>query len=421
MIALAIQATALLLFLAIAFQFGLLVKGCIVLRRQARSSASGTSGLLLKSPLVPMVSVVAIVAERPEEFPEFVRRLLNLHFPKHEVLLVLTTEAQIEQYSREFHLACFAAGKWRSPEHPNLLAVKPESPGVAGAYNAAISAASGELIGLFDPAAEFAPDILLGMIPMMLQDPERITGVAAVSPQLASSTITQQLGAIASLRSWLGRCAAFAGWNMLVPVPGCCLLVRRDAIQNAGGFPRVQGLPGSASLFELILHLHGRARAKGIPFRLALAADAAAQLRPPDSFAQLRSMETRDQAALRSALRHSSGISRGLFAIGWGLPGLIWDRLLRPLLETVLYVATLVAILMGVVPAQLGVLVLLCTVGTGILVSMSAVVLRELAELKGSDPEKLVRLFFAAIPENVGYRQLRNLWLVRGFLKSETR
>jgi hypothetical protein len=35
--------------------------------------------------------------------------------------------------------------------------------------------------------------------------------------------------------------------------------------------------------------------------------------------------------------------------------------------------------------------------------------LRELAELQGSDPARLARLFFAAIVENLGFRQVRNL------------
>jgi hypothetical protein len=51
---------------------------------------------------------------------------------------------------------------------------------------------------------------------------------------------------------------------------------------------------------------------------------------------------------------------------------------------------------------------------------MSAVVLRELADFRGSDPSRLIRLFWATIPENLGYRQVRNLWLIGGFLSRRT-
>jgi len=47
--------------------------------------------------------------------------------------------------------------------------------------------------------------------------------------------------------------------------------------------------------------------------------------------------------------------------------------------------------------------------------SMAAVVLRELAEPNSPDDRRMATLFFAAIPENLGYRQLRNLWLIAGF------
>jgi hypothetical protein len=53
----------------------------------------------------------------------------------------------------------------------------------------------------------------------------------------------------------------------------------------------------------------------------------------------------------------------------------------------------------------------------GIVVSMGAVVLRELAEHDGSDPGRLAGSFFAAIPENLGYRQLRNVWLIEGYFR----
>jgi hypothetical protein len=65
-------------------------------------------------------------------------------------------------------------------------------------------------------------------------------------------------------------------------------------------------------------------------------------------------------------------------------------------------------------------LVLLATVGMGIVLSMAAVVLRELAEPNSPDERRMAAMFFAAIPENLGYRQLRNLWLIAGFRPSAT-
>jgi hypothetical protein len=59
--------------------------------------------------------------------------------------------------------------------------------------------------------------------------------------------------------------------------------------------------------------------------------------------------------------------------------------------------------------------VLLATAGVGIVISMAAVVLRELAEPNAVGPSQLAGLFFTAFPENLGYRQARNFWLIRDF------
>jgi hypothetical protein len=48
-------------------------------------------------------------------------------------------------------------------------------------------------------------------------------------------------------------------------------------------------------------------------------------------------------------------------------------------------------------------------------ISMAAIVLRELAEPSGMAPSRLAAPFLAAIPENLGYRQLRNLWMIGGY------
>jgi hypothetical protein len=42
-------------------------------------------------------------------------------------------------------------------------------------------------------------------------------------------------------------------------------------------------------------------------------------------------------------------------------------------------------------------------------------VLRELAEPSGMAPGSLATLCLMAIPENLGYRQVRNLWLIAAY------
>ena len=422
MISTLVQAGAMIIFLALALQFGMLLKGCFFLRRQGRRGAVHTGNLLLRNPQVPEISVVMVAAAPTAEVRALVQRLLGLYYRKHEVVLVLQMpEREFQAFCQEFGLVA-GVGRWRMREVANLSILRAEPGGASAAYNAGVEAAAGPVVAFFDPAAEFVPETLLRLIPPMLQDPATVTGSCAVSPGLAAGNLAERFGALASLRLWLGRCAAFAGWNMLIPVPGCCLLLRRDAILQVGGFPAPRrGKADGWPVLDLVLHLHGKARKGGAPFRLAMVPDPVSQLPAPASLEDLRRAMGRDQAEIRNALSHHSSIARGIRAIGWGMPGLVWQRLLLPLLEIALLAVTALGILVGAVPLAAGVLVLLCTVATAILVSMSAVVLRELAELTGSNPVQLSRLFFAAIPENLGYRQWRSLILVGTFFKSKTR
>jgi len=81
-------------------------KGCRVLRRLALVNTRDDSPILLKSPRVPAVSVIAVARDASAEARAFAHRLLELHFGHHEVVLVLEglTPDDMETWTREFRL-----------------------------------------------------------------------------------------------------------------------------------------------------------------------------------------------------------------------------------------------------------------------------------------------------------------------------
>jgi hypothetical protein len=417
----ALLAIALFLFLTGMACLGVLVKGCFVLRRLPRAGVNPArdSTILLKSPLVPPVSVIA-TPHTTTASTKFVRRLLDLQFGNHEVVVVVEDSAtDFAVWQEEFHLVPTARafgvplpvsgevrGVYESRDPIPLVVVdkKPSGAGPADALTAGLDAASSPVVAIIDESCDFDSELLLSLIHPILADPDGTVAVCGIRLPLSSqSGLSARYSELEALRVWLGRCAAFAEWKRIVPVPGAALLVRRDAVLKAGGF---RGGP-----LELFLDLHGMSPSPG---QIAFAPEAHSQPHSARSWADLRRHTATDQAMLARALGHRG--PGGLWAIGWGLPGLLLVRWIRPLLETVAYVAALAGWILGWIEPGLAVLLLLCTVGVGILTSMAAVVLRELSTQQGSDPALLTRLFFAAIPENLGYRQLRNLWLISAFL-----
>jgi hypothetical protein len=201
------------------------------------------------------------------------------------------------------------------------------------------------------------------------------------------------------------RGAAFSDSNQALPFPGSAALVKRSSVLEAGGF--------TAGLLELFLRLHGVALAARKPYYILFLPEAITQARTPLTRADLYQRVSRDQREIAGAFFRRVSLAG---PYGWRvLRSLFYSRALRPWLETLAFILAIAGLVLGWVHISTVLLLLLATVGMGILLSMAAVVLRELAEPNSPDDHRLAALFFAAIPENLGYRQLRNLWLITGF------
>ena len=417
-----VQALAVLLFLMGAGAFRVLVQGCFALRRRARAGFPDYSDALLKSALAPAVTTIAVPPDASPESRQFARRLLDLHFGRNEVVIVLDgpSEVEMETWRNEFKLYQSARpverklptapvrGVYESRDPIRVVVVDKESGGTADAWNAGVNVATSPVIGLLDPESEFSPTVLLRMIQPMLEAFEETVAVCGGESIPAAADLTSRWGALESLRAWMTRGAAFASRNLVLPIPGCAVLARRDAIIASGGF--------TGGALELIVRLHGFALASQKPYRIAFLPAPVSHGRTPRGIRELRHMVRRDQRELALAFRNRKSLA-GPF--GWRIVrDLYLDRSVRPKLETAAYVLAAAGLVMGWVDWKLAGFVLISTAAMGMVQSLGAVVLREVAQPARSDPAQTTYLFLAAIPENLGYRQLRNLWLIADFSRS---
>jgi hypothetical protein len=74
-----------------------LFKGRFELRRSLRSNSYDFGSLLLKSPIVPGVSVVLVPSDASPESRALLRRLLDLTYGRHEVVLVLDGPSELDR------------------------------------------------------------------------------------------------------------------------------------------------------------------------------------------------------------------------------------------------------------------------------------------------------------------------------------
>jgi cellulose synthase/poly-beta-1,6-N-acetylglucosamine synthase-like glycosyltransferase len=411
-----VQALAVLLFLMGAAAFRVLVQGCFALRRRARAGSPAYTAAVLKSALAPAVTTIAVPPDASPESRRFARRLLDLEFGRNEVVVVLDgpSEVEMETWRSEFKLYLSARpvelklptarvrGVYESRDPIRVVLVDKEAGGTADAWNAGVNVATSPVIGLLDPESEFEPRVLLRMIQPMLEAFEETVAVCGGESIPPAAALTSRWGALESLRAWMTRGAAFAGRNLVLPVPGSAVLARRDAIVASGGF--------TGGALELIVRLHGFSLATRKPYRIVFLPAPVVHGLAPRGMAQLRQMVRRDQRELARAFRNRKPLA-GPF--GWRmLQDLYFDRFLRPKLETAAYVLAAAGLVFGWLDWKLAGFVLLATAAMGMVHSLGAVVLREVAQPARRDPAQTASLFMAAIPENLGYRQLRNLWLI---------
>ena len=421
-VSIGVQAVALLLFALGIGAFLSLVRGAIVLRRIALAGRQNYTPVLLKSPMVPPVSTIAVPPDASAGSIQFTRRLLELHFGKNEVVIVLDgpSEAEMEIWREEFHLCPSArviGGKlqtepvravYESMDPIRVVVIDKEKGGAVDAWNAAVNACTSPVIGLLDPANDFHPEVLLRLIQPMLEAADETIAVCGGVPVPPGSGLIAQFAALESLRAWMTRGAALSDANKTLPFPGSAVLVRRNAVVQAGGF--------TGGPLELLLRLHGLALAAGKPYRIVFHPEPISHSRTPGTQSELHRQVQNDQRGIARAFFRRASIA-GPFGSAL-LRGLFCSRAVRPWLEMAGYLLAIAGLAMGWVDIRVVLLLLLSTVGMGIVLSMAAVVLREFAEPNSADERRMAALFFAAIPENLGYRQLRNLWLIAGFRPS---
>jgi cellulose synthase/poly-beta-1,6-N-acetylglucosamine synthase-like glycosyltransferase len=390
-----------------------LLRGALRFRRRSRDPQEEDRAILLKSPLAPRISIIAAVSDAAPSTRDFVRRLLDIQYGNQEVIVVLDgpNESEMAAWKQEFRLSVSTRPAeaalqsapircvYESADPIHLVAVYKQRSGWADSLNAAVNIACSPLIGVVTPDSDFHANAFLPLVRSLLQDSTRAIVACGADVAASQKGFPAKVSALESVRFWLARCSSTLEDNLRTPPPGSSLLLRRDAILQAGGF--------RASALELFAHVQRNARASHKPYRITFVPGPVSHARPARTLAQLRK-------ATIAAQREIAGAFRWLGLGAPGLPGLFASRVLRPALETAAYLTAAIGVALGCVDVTWLGLVLLASVGIGILQSCSAVIFREFAVDAARTPAELRHLFCTAIVENFGYRQLRNLWLIAG-------
>jgi cellulose synthase/poly-beta-1,6-N-acetylglucosamine synthase-like glycosyltransferase len=322
----------------------------------------------------------------------------------------------------------------------NLALVVKENGGKADALNAGINHARKELVCMVDADSLLDPQALLNVARPFADNPGHVVAAGGVVRVANGSRVDR--GRVTNPRvprRWLARIQvveylrAFlvgrAGWSRaggLLIISGAFGIFRKDALFEVGGM--ATDCIGEDA--ELVVRLHRMIGDEDREEEIVFVPEPVAWTEVPDTLAVLKKQRRRWHRGLTEIFwRHRSMLLRPRYGVigTVTMPWFLLFELLAPVVEVLgLAYMVLLLILLAVEQWWLPwldvanwpvIIVLLCaTVLFAVLVSLVALLAEEVSFRRYSGLPDLFRAMWAAVEENIGYRQLNAMWRLGGIV-----
>jgi cellulose synthase/poly-beta-1,6-N-acetylglucosamine synthase-like glycosyltransferase len=427
-----------------ASSFLLMLVGYFALKKKSDAFNAKEIDVLLKSPLLPSVSVLAPAFNEAASVRHSVRSMLRLRHPRHEVIVINDGSADetLQELIHEFRLyrssrvVCgdiptgLVRGVYESRDPIPLLVIDKENGGKADALNCGINYARHDLFAAIDADSIVETDALLQISRPFLEHGEETVAAggiirvangcvvshgAVTSPRVPENLLARYQ-IVEYLRAFLAARVAMSYANTLLIISGAFGMFRRSVVAEMGGYR----LDTVGEDMELVVRLHRYRRERNLPCRIVFLADSVCWTEVPESQRILRRQRIRWQrGCFESILFHRRMLGNWRFgSVGLvGMPYFVICEVLGPFVELSGYIATAAGLCLNWISAGGALLFLAVSILFGLLMSVSSVLLEEKTICKYPDPRDLLRLLLAAVLENLGYRQITLLWRVQAILQ----
>lgn len=392
--------------------------------------------------VAPPIAVIAPAYNEELSIIESVEALLALHYPEFEVLVINdgskdgTLRRLVDHYSlvpvqRYYELAVQnrpIRGLYANPAYPRLLVIDKENGGKADAMNAGINVARAPLVCVIDADTLLEPDALLRVVRPFIEDPIRTVAVGGTiriangcrveSGRLIEARLPRNILALFQvveyLRAFLMARLGLSQMQTLMIISGAFGLFRRSSAVDVGGFS--QNTVGED--MELVVKLHRFMRDHKREYRITYIPEPVSWTEAPESLSILANQRARWQrGSLETYRKHRDMFLNPRYGrIGFLGFGQVWVvDVIGPIVESAGYVLVPPLWLLGLISFD-HLLAFLAVVFTfGVFISVATLVLEEVQLRRLKHARDLATLTIAAVFENFGYRQLNNLWRIRGW------
>jgi cellulose synthase/poly-beta-1,6-N-acetylglucosamine synthase-like glycosyltransferase len=303
-----------------------------------------------------------------------------------------------------------------------------ENGGKADAINAGLNAVRTALFCVIDADSLLEREALLRVTRPFLEDSRTVAAggiIRIVNGCTVRSGIVRDVRLPRSflarvqileyLRAFLSGRVGWAELNATLIISGAFGVFRRDVVAAAGGF----ATDTVGEDMEIVVRLHEHCRTSRMPYRIVFVPDPVAWTECPETIRGLGRQRDRWQRGLIEALlRHRRMLLNPRFgAVGMlSFPYFFFLEMLGPAIEVAGYGSFTVALALGRASAPFVAAFLALAIVFGIALSLAAVGLEELTFRRYQRWRDLLQLFWVAVVESVGYRQLSSFWRFRGII-----
>lgn len=390
---------------------------------------------LVGSEALPPISLIATLQHTQADAVSFVRMLLELDYPRFEVIIVadgaigksfseLVTTLDLYEVPPAFTINLKTQpvrAYHRSRSHPRLLCLDKASGPTGDALNAAINAARYPHVVSAGSGVMFEPGALLRLSRPFLLD-RSVACVGGIMRPANGAHLENGRLLPGSARGWTVGCQTIEylrnfmfqrlGWNRVASnlvFPGNTVLCKREHILGVGGFDATDETPG----LDFSVRLHKYLTDIGVDATMPVIPDPVAWSVAPDDLPSIGRTRQRWLRGLWRTLTRNSDMfanpEYGAFGI-IAIPYLWLAIILAPILELIGYAGLAVGLAIGVLDSSFAWAYLASVVGYGILLSVWTVVFQSVFFQRADQPGEILRLLGYAVVESLGYRQILALY-----------
>jgi len=391
----------------------------------------------------PRVSILVPAFNEEATITATIHSLLQLKYTELELVIINdgSRDKTMEVLKKDFALVPVPeifAGQlttqpikciYASPLYSKLKVIDKENGGKADALNAGINFTRNALFCAIDADSILERESLDRVLQPFLDNPNTIACAGTIRVANGCKVRKGHLVEIGLPRNVLAlfqvveyiRAFVFGRWGWLpfnsIPIiPGAFGVFRTRSVVAVGGY-RTDTIGED---MDLVLRLHRDQRFQSKPYSINYVPDAICWTETPEQVKTLKAQRIRWHRGLSESLSnnwellfHSKGGTVGWFAF----PYIVLFEWLSPLFETGGYIFMFVGFALGFVQPHIAAMFFALAIGLGVLNSANALLLDELTFHRFPKLRHLLLLFFVAVLENFGYRQLNSVWRVMAFVQ----